>query len=139
MIRTHRSLRCIRNLKSRTWVSTSNRLDELEIKEMNITSHGQDTVIKVNAVSLNPIDQWMINGRGATMSSIFTKFKNRTSTSQNFVTPGRDFHGTVVSCNNNKLHAGQNVVGVKHPLDKNGALAEYINASSMVFFDSYSI
>ena len=47
------------------------------------------------------------------------------------MTPGRDFHGTVISTGcAKKYHVGDHVVGIIPPLDNNGALSEFISPSS---------
>ena len=55
---------------------------------------------------------------------------NKMKKSEGDVTPGRDFHGTIVSagCSQN-YREGDHVVGVIHPLDNNGSLSQYINAT----------
>ena len=55
---------------------------------------------------------------------------NKCESSKN-VTPGRDFHGTVISTGcAKKYHVGDHVVGIIPPLDNNGALSEFISPSS---------
>ena len=48
------------------------------------------------------------------------------------ITQGRDFHGTIVSAGcSKKYREGDHVVGVIHPLDNNGSLSQYINATGL--------
>ena len=54
------------------------------------------------------------------------------------ITPGRDFHGTIVSTGcSKKYREGDQVVGVIHPLDNNGSLSQYINATGFFILSKW--
>ena len=55
-----------------------------------------NVTVKINAVSLNPIDHWLVNGRGENISKTYKMLKPGVKKSDLLI-PGRDFHGTVMT------------------------------------------
>ena len=73
---------------------------ELAARSCAISVFDTNLTLKVNAVSLNPIDHWVINGRGANVRETYRKlFQTSTMGSTDTIIPGRDFHATVVASN----------------------------------------
>jgi NADPH:quinone reductase-like Zn-dependent oxidoreductase len=128
------STRIVRHLQSRFWSSKKlgSPKDVLELNSKPVKIAGNDSLamfndkltLKINAVSLNSIDHWLINGRAANVRESYQKLTNL-CVDQNFENSqiaGRDFHATVVSDNGLKFLEGSKVIGVCHPFD-NGALS----------------
>jgi len=140
MNRANRAILMLKRLKSsRVWVakSTGNPCDVLQIQTLDTDSGSKcpltetfsnKVTIKVNAVSLNPIDHWMVNGRGGKLRDAFQTVREPSIGDGSQIIPGRDFHGTVVSENGLKFLEGEQVIGVRHPFDT-GSMSEYITIS----------
>ena len=140
-------MRFVRNLSTRAWSATEygNPSKKLTMREFDLskaTSRCSNQLrVKVNAVSLNPIDHWMVNGRGKNLRQTWEKLGNQLGLSNHDpclgVIPGRDFHATVLDSGGQKYKKGDRVIGVRHPFDS-GSLQEHLIVDESSLFPENS-
>lgn len=97
-----------------------------------ISLFNSNLLLRVNAVSLNPIDHWLVNGRGANLRETYKQLFKPNEEHTDII-PGRDFHATVISEDGARFMKGQNVIGVRHPMGS-GSLSEYISVPESTLY-----
>jgi len=140
-------MRCVRNLSTRAWSATDygNPSKKLTLREFDLSPAASQCSkqlrVKVNAVSLNPIDHWMVNGRGKNLRQTWEKLRNQLGLSNHDpclgVIPGRDFHATVLDSGGQTYKEGDYVIGVRHPFDS-GSLQEHLLVNETSLFPENS-
>ncbi|CBY36207.1 unnamed protein product, partial [Oikopleura dioica] len=140
-------MRCVRNLSTHAWSATDygNPSKKLTLREFDLSPAASQCSkqlrVKVNAVSLNPIDHWMVNGRGKNLRQTWEKLGNQLGLSNHDpclgVIPGRDFHATVLDSGGQTYKEGDYVIGVRHPFDS-GSLQEHLLVNETSLFPENS-